>query len=215
MLGRDNKVFKTLQSRPEAADYIFLFASSKDELSDILDRFGCDCILCDLDQQDTNWLEISSHIKSTKSWLHIPVILYTSMENSEAVIAALHAGADDFVCKDYDHRVVFAKFKALLRVKSFQDELAQLRRVEGIKQIIATYNHEFNNPLTISIGNLNWLKARCTDTDQLLRFSRLEVSLQRMTDLVRKIRELRDYVEASYASGENMIDMNSSNSKSS
>lgn len=172
-----------------------------------------DCILTDYEMPDTDGPAFCRLLKSDRRFQQIPVIMLTSMTSSDSLLTAIEAGADDFISKDSDIRIIIAKISAMLRLKANQDEVIRLRRVEGIKQIIATYNHEFNNPLTIALGNLNWLKRNSEEQEYRVRLERLGDALQRMTELVKKIRELRDYVESKYAAGESIVSISESTEK--
>ena len=178
---------------------------SASEAFTILETASPDCILIDYEMSETDGPTFCRQLKQNERLRHIPVIVLTSMAGIDYLLTAINAGADDFISKDSDIRIIMAKIAAMVRIKRYQDELTTLRRVEGIKQIIATYNHEFNNPLTIAIGNLNWLRKSYNGSEQLTRIDRLSQALSRMTDLVKKIRNLRDYVEASYAGSENIV----------
>lgn len=180
-------------------------AHSASEAFKILETTTPDCILTDYEMPDTDGPTFCRQLKKNESYNHIPVIMLTSMAVSDYLLTAVDAGADDFISKDADIRIIKAKITAMVRIKRFQDELTHLRRVEGIKQIVATYNHEFNNPLTIAIGNLNWLRKNYVGEEQLKRIGRLSDALGRMSELVKKIRDLRDYIEASYVNGENLL----------
>ncbi len=168
------------------------------------------CILTDYDFPDTDGQTFLQQLKKNERLNHIPVIVLTTITDTEKLLNILEAGADDFVAKDSDFRLIKAKINALICKKRVQDELTRLKSIEGIMQIISIYNHEFNNPLTIAIGNVNWLRKNNASDDQLTRIGRLTDALGRMTGLIKKIRDLRDYVEASYAGGEKFVKLNDS-----
>ncbi|MBP9708183.1 MAG: response regulator [Oligoflexales bacterium] len=194
-----------LSGQLDADQYSVQTAQSAAEAFKLLESISPDCILTDYEMPDVDGPAFCRQLKEQERFQHIPVIVLTSMTGSDYLLVAIDAGADDFILKDSDIRVIKAKITAMIRIKRFRDELTRLRRIEGIKQIIATYNHEFNNPLTIAIGNLNWLKKNHVGEEQLTRIGRLAEALERMSVLVKKIRDLRDYVESSYTSGENIV----------
>lgn len=171
-------------------------AESAAEALRLLESSVPECILTDYEMPDMDGPAFCRYLKQNDRFKHIPVIVLTSMVGSDYLLTAINSGADDFISKDFDIRIIKAKITAMVGKKRFQDEFNRLRRVDGIKQIIATYNHEFNNPLTIAIGNLNWLRRNNAREDQTIRIDRLSEALLRMSELIKKIRDLRDYVEA-------------------
>jgi CheY-like chemotaxis protein len=185
-------------------------ASSAAEAWIIIKTFRPDCVLTDYEMPEVDGPSLCRSIKAASDLQNTPVIVLTSMSSTDHLLTAIDAGADDFISKDSDIRVIIAKIKAMLRLKAYQDELAQMRRADGIKQMITTYNHEFNNPLTIAIGNLNWLRDHTTDDAHTARIKRLSDALSRMAELVKKIRDLRDFVEARYTESANFIELNKS-----
>jgi CheY-like chemotaxis protein len=196
-----------LKGQLHADQFFVQTAESPADALKLLESFTPVCILTDYEMPETDGPAFCRQLKQDERFRHIPVIILTSMTGSHHQLTAIESGADDFISKDSDVRIIRAKITAMVRTKRFRDELLQLRRVEGIKQIIATYNHEFNNPLTIAIGNLNWLRKNHVGEEQLARISRLSEALARMSDIVKKIRDLRDYVEAPYASGEQLLEV--------
>jgi len=206
-------VLMALRSQIDSSQFSVATAQSAAEAWLLLEKNAFDCVLTDFEMPDTNGADFCRRIKMTDRLAHIPVIMITSLDHIENLLMAIDAGADDFISKDSDMRLIIAKIRAMVRIKKTNEELRQLRRVEAIKQIIATYNHEFNNPLSIAIGNINWLKKNCSDANQMTRIDRLLEALGRMGELVKKIRELRDYVETSYAGREGMIDIDSTGTK--
>jgi len=196
-----------LKSQIESPQCSVSTALSVAEAWPILEQDTFDCILSDFEMPGASGPEFCQRIKADQRLASTPVIILTSLSHTENLLTAIDAGADDFISKDSDMKIIQAKIKAMIRIKTIQDEVTKLRRVEGIKQIIATYNHEFNNPLTIAVGNLMWLKRICKDHEQLACIERLHEALGRMSDVVKKIRELRDYVEKNYTGEEGMIDV--------
>ena len=164
-----------------------------------------DCIVLDFEMPENDGPTFCRQLKGDDRYRHIPVLLLTAKNETSYLLEAINAGADDFIAKDADLRVLKAKVAAMVRTKRIYDELGRMQRVEGIRQIVATYNHEFNNPLTIVIGNLAYLRGSVDDEKNKLRVERAYEAAARMSELVKKIRQLRDYVDSSYGEGETML----------
>lgn len=177
---------------------------------EILKETPPSCILVDYEMPELDGPAFCRIVKSDPTLRLMPIIVLTGTSQTEYLLNAIDAGADDFAEKSVDHRIILARVSAMIRKKELTEEVAKLRRIAGIRQIIATYNHEFNNPLTIALGNLAHLEVQVTDPSQMQRIKKVSESLQRMTDLVKRIREIRDYVEDSYADIDSYISLKKS-----
>lgn len=71
-----------------------------------------DLIVLDLGLPDTNGLELCRHILERYV---VPVVILTVSDHDEQVIAALESGADDFLTKPFDARVLVSRSQAVTR----------------------------------------------------------------------------------------------------
>src|SRR5947207_5426002 len=96
-----------------------------------------DAIVVDYRMPVMDGFEVARRIKSDPQLQTIPVLMLTGADSAERVVEGLGAGADDFVTKGSDFEILFARLRALLRVKNYQD---QLRR----------FNHQIMRDLQIA-----------------------------------------------------------------
>jgi DNA-binding response OmpR family regulator len=73
-----------------------------------------DCYLLDWNLPDISGLDVMSLMR-TKHQVRAPVLFATGRDNEEDVVAALNAGADDFMVKPIRHAELIARVQALLR----------------------------------------------------------------------------------------------------
>ena len=69
--------------------------------------------------------EVCRRLRADPATRLFPVIMITASGDHEKV-NALEAGADDFIQKPLDQAELLARVRSLLRIKHFQDELAEL-----------------------------------------------------------------------------------------
>lgn len=86
----------------ESNDYDVLLARNGMEALAFLETNKPDLIISDIIMPEMNGFELCQKIKSTDNRSHIPVILLTSLSNSEDVIEGLLCGADHFLTKPYN-----------------------------------------------------------------------------------------------------------------
>ncbi|ACT93169.1 histidine kinase [Dyadobacter fermentans DSM 18053] len=76
-----------------------------------------DIILSDVMMPEISGLEVCNRLKKSDTTSHIPVVLLTARTQSEQVIEGLTAGADDYLVKPFDPRILEIKINNLLRVR--------------------------------------------------------------------------------------------------
>ena len=107
--------------------YAVLSASSgKDALTKATTE-DPDLVLLDVLMPEMDGYEVCRRLREEPSTRLLPVIMITASGNQEKV-RALEAGADDFIQKPFDQSELLARVQSLLRIKRFQDELAELNR---------------------------------------------------------------------------------------
>jgi putative two-component system response regulator len=93
-----------------------------------------DVILLDVMMPKMDGFEVCRRIRSMSEIAEIPIILVTSLDDSDSRIAGLRAGADDFVNKPYNSVELFARLQTILRLNRYrriaeqQDELKALNQ---------------------------------------------------------------------------------------
>jgi len=94
-----------------------------DALSVITSENPPDLVLLDIQMPGMNGYEVCRRIRENPSTALLPVIMITASGNEEKV-AALEAGADDFIPRPFDQSELLARVRSLLRIKSFHDTIA-------------------------------------------------------------------------------------------
>jgi two-component system, NtrC family, sensor kinase len=113
------------QLRQEGYDVIP--ARSGEEALELLLVQPVDCILLDLVMPGLSGQETCRRIKESVAWRDIPLIMHTALEEQDAMIAGINAGADDYIAKSSEREVLFARVRAQLRRKQFEDENRGIR----------------------------------------------------------------------------------------
>lgn len=82
-----------------------------------------DLTLIDVILPGVNGYELCRRFKDDPRTTHIPVVMITALGAQTDRVAALEAGADDFLSKPINTTALFARIRALLRMKAMTDEL--------------------------------------------------------------------------------------------
>jgi DNA-binding response OmpR family regulator len=102
-------------------------ARSGEEALELLSVQTVDCILLDLVMPGLSGQETCRRIKGSVVWRDIPLIMHTALEEQDAMIEGINAGADDYIAKSSDLEVLLARVRAQLRRKQFEDENRSIR----------------------------------------------------------------------------------------
>jgi CheY-like chemotaxis protein len=93
-----------------------------------------DLVLLDVVMPEMSGYDVCRAIRAAAATSFVPIVMMTASPDEDKV-AAIDAGADDFVFKPFDKQELLARIRSLLRIKSYHDtierqtdELAALNR---------------------------------------------------------------------------------------
>jgi two-component system KDP operon response regulator KdpE len=95
-----------------AHDYAVLEAASGREALSAVAAHHPDLVILDLGLPDLDGIEVTRRLRE---WTQTPIIILTVQEQEAAKIAALDAGADDYVTKPFGMGELLARMRAALR----------------------------------------------------------------------------------------------------
>lgn len=102
--------------------YRVLTASSGAQALATLETEDVDIALLDIVMPEMDGYELCRRIRSTPATEFLPVVMITA-SGSEQRLAALEAGADDFVVKPFDKSELLARVASLARIKRYHDTI--------------------------------------------------------------------------------------------
>ncbi|MDP2886575.1 MAG: response regulator [Ignavibacteria bacterium] len=106
---------------------------------DVLGKFSAhqiDLILMDVIMPGIDGFEVTRRVRQDTTHRLLPIILVTSLRDTEDRVKGIEAGCDDFVSKPVAKMELLATIKSLLRIKSLHDEVDAAR--EYAENIINT-----------------------------------------------------------------------------
>lgn len=110
---------RLLQRSLEEASYRVLAASTGAEGRRMAETERPDVIVLDLGLPDMDGIEV---LRNVRSWTSTPVLILSVRNSEETIIAALDAGADDYLTKPYRSGEMLARIRALLRHRASGDD---------------------------------------------------------------------------------------------
>ncbi|MDO3639097.1 adenylate/guanylate cyclase domain-containing protein [Mycolicibacterium arseniciresistens] len=145
--------------------YQVLTAQSGGDALTLLGSRDVDLVLLDVVMPELDGYEVCRRIRSDPATEFLPVVMITA-SGSEQRLAALTAGADDFITKPFDQSELLARVASLARIKRYHDTIR--RQADEL----ARWNAELEARVAEQVGELE-------RTNRLRRF----LSPQ-LTDLV-------------------------------
>ncbi|MGH1329790.1 MAG: diguanylate cyclase [Paracoccaceae bacterium] len=111
-----------------SACYQVLQAAGEAELLELARRELPDLIILDAVMSDANGAALCAKLKADPTTSDIPVIMVTALNDTQTKLAALEAGADDFLTKPLDELTLLARVRSLLRMRATSDELRRRQK---------------------------------------------------------------------------------------
>jgi two-component system KDP operon response regulator KdpE len=116
----DRQMLKAVTNALTARGYEVLTAPTGEVALSVMAEDEPDLVLLDLGLPGIEGREV---IERLRAWSELPVIVISVRESQEEKVAALDAGADDFVTKPFGMKELLARMRAVRRRASTEDQL--------------------------------------------------------------------------------------------
>jgi signal transduction histidine kinase len=164
-----------------AAHYRVVEAVDGQQAVEKASQFLPDIILLDMMMPEKDGLQACREIRQRTSTQSIPVILLTARADEETKMAALSAGASDFLTKPFSttelhvriknlveshqYQIKLSKQKTVLehtieQLKETETQLVQTEKLASLGRMSAGIIHEINNPLNFATTGLFTLRNK-------------------------------------------------------
>jgi diguanylate cyclase (GGDEF)-like protein len=128
-----------LSAELEAWGHHVTRATSGAHALELAETLRPDLILLDVTMPEMDGIEVCRRLKGSQELKGIPVILSVTRGADEHVVVGLDAGAQDYIPKPCDERILAARVRAQLRLKDTQDALEQ--RSEDLSRAVQAAEH--------------------------------------------------------------------------
>ena len=112
---------RLLEAKLRAEYFEVALAASGPEALALTAAWAPDIVLLDVMMPGMDGYEVCRRLKSQPATAHIPVVMVTALTDQSERVRGLEAGADDFISKPVDTALLFARLRALLRMKQVLD----------------------------------------------------------------------------------------------
>lgn len=122
----DNELNRDMFARRlERKGYQALVADSARGLAERVRQSGAELVLLDIEMPDVSGLDALRSLRDAYSPIELPIIMVTAKTQSEDIVKALAAGANDYVTKPIDFAVAVARIATQLSLKRAQEALKE------------------------------------------------------------------------------------------
>ncbi len=89
-----------------------------------------DLILLDIMMPEIDGFEVCRRLRADKKLSDVPIVMVTALDNKEAKIEGINAGADDFITKPFDKEELRARVNTVLRLNRYRKMIAERTKFE-------------------------------------------------------------------------------------
>ena len=126
----DSQMRRAVTNALTARGYAVVTATSGEAALSVMAEEQLDLVLLDLGLPGIEGHEV---IKRLRSWSELPVIVISVRETQEEKVAALDAGADDYVAKPFGMKELLARMRAVQRRVASETEPEPVLRFDGLE----------------------------------------------------------------------------------
>ena len=165
-------------------------ASTVDEAMSLLAERHFELILLDNAMHGQSGVDMLRRVRRTWSHDSLPVIMVSAMVDSDDVVEALNAGANDYVVKPINYKVLLARMQTALRMRQNVSLLVEAERQRVLMESLARTAGRIARPLGEMVDRLERLMAHPPgDAEVLMR--ELGGVLERTEEAVEVIDQMR------------------------
>lgn len=165
---------KLLEVLLDRLNYEVIKAFDGAEALSIISKMRIDLILLDIMMPGMNGIEACRRIKQSEATRMIPVIIVTSLDDMESKVAAIEAGADDFLTKPPDRIELLARTKSLINVKKLNDSLI------GFESTLFSLANAVEAKDAYTKGHIQRVSKLAADLGKMMRLSSKEIEALRI-----------------------------------
>ncbi len=177
----------------------------------ILEKITPDLILLDIVMPKMDGFETIQRIKAIERLKNVPVIFFTSLDETDKLMRGFQLGAVDYVIKPTKKNELLARTRTHLELKIARDEiLTQNKKIaeqnKKMEKLLREKNeymeitaHDLKSPLQSVLSNIELLKSynsKMSDEQKMERLDQIDRITQRMYCIVNNLLDI-DKVEKS------------------
>lgn len=164
--------------------------------------------ILDWDMPEMTGIEVCRLAKAEEATRPVHILLLTGRTEEEHLVAALEAGADDFVTKPFRARELAARVGVGLRIAELQVQFLKAEQDRVVAEMAGAAAHEINQPLTVLCGQAEMLLMMMPEGDpKRKRAESIIEAGEEIGGIVKQMKAAKGYVSKPYIFGANIVDL--------
>jgi DNA-binding response OmpR family regulator len=158
---------------------------------------------------DMSGLDVLRYIRTIYTRYDLPVILLSGLNQSEAIVAGLEAGANDYLTKLGDARVLLARIKvSLLSRESFRTRLTREQR-KVMQETIGAACHHIAQPMTAALTEIEVLVREEEEQGSRIvpRLHSLLNWIRKCSKEIHRLSRVTEYKTITYTGNKRILDI--------
>ncbi len=183
-----------LRRRLVGRGYEVVVATDAKSCSDALQLSPVDLMLLDITLGGTSGIDLLKALRRTWSHDALPVIGVSALVDSDDVIAALEAGANDYVVKPVNFPVLAARIEVCLRIKRQVELLVRAERERAAVDAVAKSAASLGKPILEVVNSLEEAMRHegSDDSEMAERLQDIYHWVEEAVEVLDRVRKLGD-----------------------
>ena len=212
LIAEDEKITRTMLARKlNNWGYEVVSAADGNGAWEILQQKDApNLIIIDWMMPGMDGVEICRRLKQIETKTPSYIILLTSLDNEEDIVAGLDAGADDYITKPFKNSELRSRINVGRRMIELQASLIEKEKLQGILEMAGAVCHELNQPLQVVSGISELLTMDIQENNPLYKkMALIKEQTERMGEITLKLAKITSYETKDYLEGK-IVDIDKS-----
>ncbi len=167
-----------------------------------------DIILLDIQMPEMDGFEVCQKLKEDEKTRDIPVLFITALGDTNDKVKGFEIGASDYITKPINPDEVKARVNAHLKSREAEKSRMEAENLKTVKDMIATYNHNMNQPLMTVYTYMATLMLKFDEEDKTHQtLTKIKGELDKVNEILKKIQSISEVKKTDYVGDSGMLEL--------